>query len=113
MVLPNVAADTEGVINYTINKNVYAETITNDDGTISRVTTEYTAEQYCGRIAGLLCGTPLTISATYAPLGELDDCERVEDMDAAVGKGQFIIFNDGEKIKTSRAVNSFSPTVEG
>ena len=112
-VLPNVAADEEGVINYTINKNVYAETITNEDGTISRVTTEYTAEQYCGRIAGLLCGTPLTISATYAPLGELDDCERVEDMDAAVGKGQFIIFNDGEKIKTSRAVNSFTTTVEG
>ena len=31
-VLPNAEADTEGVINYTINKNVYAETITNEDG---------------------------------------------------------------------------------
>lgn len=112
-VLPNVAADTEGVINYTINKNVYEETITNEDGTISRVTTEYTAEQYCGRIAGLLCGTPLTISATYAPLGELDDCERVENMDEAVGKGQFIVFYDGEKVKVSRAVNSFTTTVQG
>ena len=86
-VLPNVAADREGVINYTINKNVYAETITNEDGTTSRVTTEYTAEQYCGRIAGLLCGTPLTISATYAPLNELEDCERLEDIDEAQGKG--------------------------
>ena len=105
-VLPNVAADTEGVINYTINKNVYVETITNQDGTTSRVTTDYTAEQYCGRIAGLLCGTPLTISATYAPLGELEDCERVEDIDAAVGKGEFVVFYDGEKVKTSRAVNS-------
>ena len=112
-VLPNAEADTEGVINYTINKNVYAETITNEDGTISRVTTEYTAEQYCGRIAGLLCGTPLTISATYAPLGELDDCERVENMDDAVGKGQFIVFHDGEKVKVSRAVNSFTTTVQG
>ena len=112
-VLPNVAADTEGVINYTINKNVYVETITNQDGTTSRVTTDYTAEQYCGRIAGLLCGTPLTISATYAPLGELEDCERVEDIDAAVGKGEFVVFYDGEKVKTSRAVNSFTTTVQG
>lgn len=112
-VLPNVAADTEGVINYTINKNVYAETITNEDGTTSRVTTEYTAEQYCGRIAGLLCGTPLTISATYAPLNELEDCERLEDIDEAVGKGEFVVFYDGEKVKTSRAVNSFTTTVQG
>lgn len=112
-VLPNVAADTEGVINYTINKNVYVETITDQDGTTSRVTTDYTAEQYCGRIAGLLCGTPLTISATYAPLRELEDCERVEDIDAAVGKGEFVVFYDGEKVKTSRAVNSFTTTVQG
>lgn len=112
-VLPNVAADTEGVINYTVNKNVYAETITNEDGTISRVTTDYTAEQYCSRIAGLLCGTPLTISATYAPLNELEDCERKEDINEAVGNGEFIVFHDGEKVKTCRAVNSFTTTVQG
>ena len=112
-VLPHVAADTEGVINYTIDKNVYGETITNPDGTTDRVTTEYTAEQYCGRIAGLLCGTPLTISATYAPLKELDDCTRLDDIDEPVGKGEFIVFYDGEKVKTARAVNSFTTTVQG
>lgn len=112
-VLPHVAADTEGIINYTIDKNVYGETITNPDGTTDRVTTEYTAEQYCGRIAGLLCGTPLTISATYAPLKELDDCTRLDDIDEPVGKGEFIVFYDGEKVKTARAVNSFTTTVQG
>lgn len=112
-VLPNTAADTEGVINYTIDKNVYAETVTNADGTTDRVTIEYTAEQYCGRIAGMICGTPLTISATYAPLNELDDCERVEDIDKAVGNGEFVVFYDGEKVKTARAVNSFTTTVQG
>ena len=112
-VLPHVAADTEGVINYTIDKNVYGETITNPDGTTDRVTTEYTAEQYCGRIAGLLCGTPLTISATYAPLKELDDCTRLDDIDEPVGKGEFIVFYDGEKVKTARAVNSFTTTMQG
>lgn len=112
-VLPNTTADSEGVINYTIAKNVYAETRTKPDGSTERVTTEYTAEQYCGRIAGLICGTPLTISATYAPLGELDDCTRLDDLDEAVGRGEFVIFHDGEKVKTCRAVNSFTTTVQG
>ena len=112
-VLPHVAADHEGVVNYTIDKNVYAEDVTGADGSVTRVTTEYTAEQYCARIAGLICGTPLTISATYAPLNELDDCTRVEDEDAAVNKGEFIVIYDGEKVKTSRAVNSFVTTVQG
>lgn len=112
-VLPHMAADHEGIINYTIDKNVYAETVTGEDGTTSRITTEYTAEQYCGRIAGLLCGTPLTISASYAPLGELDDCTRLDDIDTPVGNGEFIVFYDGEKVKTVRAVNSFVTTVQG
>lgn len=69
-VLPHTAADHEGIINYTIDKNVYAEDVTQPDGTVERITTEYNCEQYCGRIAGLIAGTPLQISATYAPLPE-------------------------------------------
>ena len=37
----------------------------------------------------------------------------MEDIDAAVGKGEFVVFYDGEKVKTSRAVNSFTTTVQG
>lgn len=112
-ILPHCEADSEGIINYTIDKNVYAEDVTQKDGSIVRVTTEYTCEQYCGRIAGLIAGTPLQISATYAPLPELDDCTRLDDIDTPVTKGEFIIFYDGEKVKTVRAVNSFVTTVEG
>lgn len=112
-VLPHTSADNEGIINYTIDKNVYAEDITQKDGSIERVTTEYSCEQYCGRVAGLIAGTPLQISATYAPLAELDDCTRLDDIDTPVTKGEFIIFHDGEKIKTVRAVNSFVTTIEG
>ncbi len=112
-VLPHTAADHEGIINYTIDKNVYAEDIVQKDGSVERITTEYSCEQYCGRIAGLIAGTPLRISATYAPLPELDDCTRLDDIDAPVGKGEFIIFHDGEKVKTVRAVNSFTSTVQG
>lgn len=112
-VLPHEAADYEGVINYTIDKNVYTEQETQTDGTVKNIDTVYTAEQYCSRIAGLICGTPLTISATYAPLSELSDCTRLEDIDTPVNKGEFIVFFDGEKVKTVRAVNSFITTAQG
>lgn len=112
-VLPHTPADHEGIINYTIDKNVFAEDITQKDGSVERITTEYNCEQYCSRIAGLIAGTPLQISATYAQMSELDDCTRLEDIDTPVSKGEFIIFYDGEKVKTVRAVNSFVTTVQG
>lgn len=98
-VLPNASVDMDGVINFATEK-VYI----ND--------TEYTAEQYCSRIAGLLAGTAMSISATYAPLSELTDCTRLskKDMDKAVDAGKFIVWHDGEKVKVGRAVNSFVTT---
>jgi len=112
-VLPNVSADSEGVINYTIEKNVKTETTTGADGTKTTADTIYTAEQYCSRIAGLIAGTPLTISCTYAPLSELSDCTRLNDIDTPVDEGEFILFYDGEKVKVVRGVNSFVTTIEG
>lgn len=98
-VLPNTKADTEGIINVTTAEFKAGNTV-------------YTAEQYCSRIAGLIAGTPLTISCTYAPLNELNDCTRLTKakMDAAVDVGEFIVFNDGEKVKVGRGVNSLTTT---
>ncbi|MBU5331414.1 phage tail sheath subtilisin-like domain-containing protein [Anaerocolumna aminovalerica] len=98
-VLPNTKADTEGIVNVTTEEFLVGETV-------------YTAEQYCARIAGLIAGTPLTISCTYAPLNELTDCTRLTraQMDAAVDAGEFIVFNDGEKVKVGRGVNSLTTT---
>lgn len=112
-VLPNVAADNEGVINFTTEKNIKTETVTGKDGVKTTVDTIYTAEQYCARIAGLIAGTPMTISCTYAPLPELSDCTRSTDIDTPVDKGEFIVFYDGEKVKVVRGVNSFVTTVDG
>lgn len=100
-VLPNTEADHEGIINFATEK-VYAGE------------KEYDTEEYCSRIAGILAGTPVSISATYAPLAELTDCTRLskEEMDAAVDAGKFIVWHDGEKVKTARAVNSFLTTTE-
>ena len=68
-VLPNATADSEGIINYA------TETVYEND-------TEYTTEQYCSRIAGIIAGTPITISCTYAPLPELTDCTRLTSKEA-------------------------------
>lgn len=96
-VLPNTAADSEGIVNYTAT------------GAIIDSTT-YTAEQFCSRIAGILAGTPLNMSATYATIPELTDCSRMtkSEMDTAVAAGKFFVWWDGEKVKTARAVNSLT-----
>lgn len=112
-VLPNVAADSEGVINFTTARSVETVTVTGQGGAKVSADIGYTAEEYCARVAGLIAGTPLTIACTYAPLPELSDCTRLPDIDTPVDKGELIFFHDGEKVKVVRGVNSFVTTVEG
>lgn len=98
-VLPNTAADCEGIVNV-------ANGCTYQDGT------KLTAEQMCARAAGIICGTPLTMSCTYAPLTEMTDCDRMtqDELDTAVSTGKFVFFWDGEKVKVCRGVTSFVTT---
>ena len=97
-VLSNVKADTSGVINWT--------------STLYKDGAEVKAAATTPRIAGLLAGTDLTTSATYAPLNDYDDCERLEsdEIDAHVGNGELVAFWDGEKVKLSRAITSLVTT---
>ncbi len=97
-VLPTTKADNEGVVNVTSSLTV--------DGT------EYAPEKICSRVAGLIAGTPITISCTYAPLNDFDDCTRLTDEDTPVGNGEFIFTNDGEKVKVVRGVTSFTTTTD-
>ena len=96
-VLPNCASGKEYIVNYT------TESVTDENGTT------YTTEEFCGRIAGILAGTPLSISCTYAPVPELADCSRMKkaEMDAKVAAGELFVFHDGEKVKVARGVTSF------
>lgn len=100
-VLPNTKGDSEGVVNLT--SSLYKT------GNV-----EVTPEESAPRIAGLICGTPLTISATYAPLNDYADCTRLtkEAADTAVGNGELVYIYDGEKVKLNRAVNSFTTTTD-
>jgi hypothetical protein len=101
-VLPNTVADSEGIINYA------TETVYENDKS-------YSTEEYCARIAGIIAGTPLSISCTYAPLAELTDCTRLSksEMDDAVDAGKLIVWFDGEKVKTARGVNSLVSLTQG
>ena len=96
-VLPNTVADKEGIVNYATAKVYEGDT-------------EYTTEEFCARIAGIIAGTPISISCTYAPVPELTDCTRLtkSEMDTAVNAGKLIVWWDGEKVKVARGVNSLT-----
>lgn len=96
-VLPNVEADSEGIINFTANGIKVGEEI-------------FTTAEYTPRIAGVLAGLEFTRSATYYVLEEVDDIIEVADPDAAIDAGELILINDGEKIKIGRGVNSLVTT---
>lgn len=101
-VLPNIKADSEAIINVTADQLQVGEEV-------------YTSAQYCARIAGLIAGTPMTISCTYAPLSEVNDVERKTktELDVAIDRGEFVLFHDGEKVKIGRGVNSFVTLTQG
>ena len=96
-VLPNTPGDHEGIINY------------DTDGTVVGTKT-YTAIQYCSRIAGILAGIPLSMSATYQVLTEVDDVPHntITEFNTLIDAGDLVLMNDGEKVKIARAINSLT-----
>ena len=67
-----------------------------------------TAAEYCARFAGILAGTPMGMSATYAVLPELTavtERSREEQIEA-INNGKLILLHDGIQAKIARAVNS-------
>lgn len=108
VVLPNMAGDHEGVINFATDNVVVKTTTTASDGTVTIISTTYAATDYCARIAGLRAGTPLKQSATYSVLSEVSDVPHLTktEINTAIAAGKFIIINDGKKCKVARDINS-------
>lgn len=100
-VIASKGSDSEGIINFTT-----AEIVTGGQ--------TLTASQFCSRIAGLIAGTPINISCTYAPMLDVENIKQLtrEEADKAIDKGEFILIHDGEKVKVSRAVNSLTTTLK-
>ena len=106
-VLPNTAGDSRAVINFSV---VNSST----DNKIEVGNEQYTEAEYCSRIAGLLAGLDLNISATYKPLNEVTAIPNAEDedVDAAIDGGKLTLYNDGERIVIARGVNSLTTISE-
>jgi len=98
-ILPNVAADNEGIINFATD-NIKAGGKT------------YTTAEFSMRIAGILAGLPINRSATYYTLPEVESIQESETPDTDVDNGKLILINDGTKIKIARGVNSLTTTTE-
>jgi hypothetical protein len=100
-VAPNYAGDHESIINFAT------------DNIVVGSNTFHTTD-YCSRIAGVLAGTPLQMSATYTVLEEVDDCPHLttDEFNTQIGQGQLLLMNDGEKVKIARAVNSLQTISE-
>lgn len=101
-VLPHTVKNHEGIINFA------TDSIKTDN--IKPGSDPYTAAQYCARIAGILAGTPLSTSATFQVLPEVNDVPHLttSDFDEAIDEGKLVLMNDGEKVKIARAVNSLT-----
>ena len=93
LVLPNEAADNMAVVNFVASGIKVGET-------------SYTAGDYCSRIAGILAGTTISGSGTYAQLPEVTAVTAQADPDSDIDGGKLILLHDGRKAKIARAVNS-------
>lgn len=96
-ILANEKADSEAIINYTA-KNIVV-------GGESVTTANHTA-----RIAGLIEGTPLHQSITFATLSDVDAIENLtkEQADSRIDAGELILVREMGKVRVARGVNSLT-----
>lgn len=96
-ILANEKADSEAIINYTA-KNIVV-------GGESVTTANHTA-----RIAGLIEGTPLHQSITFATLSDVDAIENLtkEQADTRIDAGELILVREMGKVRVARGVNSLT-----
>ena len=96
-ILANDKADSEAIINYTA-KNIVV------DGE-SVTTANHTA-----RMAGLIEGTQLHQSITFATLADVDSIENLtkEEADSRIDNGELILVREMGKVRVARCVNSLT-----
>ena len=100
-VLPNTEGDSRAVINFSVVNSSETDKIEVGEDA-------YTEAEYCSRIAGLLAGLSMRVSATYKPLLEVTAIPSAEDeeVDEAVNAGKLTLYNDGDRVVIARGVNS-------
>ena len=97
VILANEKADSEAIINYTAKDIVVnGETITTSN--------------HMARIAGLIEGTPLHQSVTFATLSDVEAIENLtkEEADSRIDNGELILVREMGKVRVARGVNSLT-----
>lgn len=92
----------------TTTDDMHVVNFTNEGIKFKEETAAYPVASYTARICGLLAGLPFTRSATYSIFQELESITEPEDLSAAVGKGEFVLWNDGADVRAGTAVNSLT-----
>ncbi|HJB99140.1 MAG TPA: phage tail sheath protein [Candidatus Flavonifractor merdavium] len=79
-----------------------------DESSMKKAAGAVTSAEYCARIAGVLAGIPMGMSATYAALPELTEvtARTTAEQTDAINNGKLILLHDGIQAKIARAVNS-------
>ena len=69
-----------------------------------------TVAEFCARLAGILAGIPVSMSATNVAIPELAGVTKrtKEEQEAAIQAGKLILIHDGIQAKIARAVNSLT-----
>ncbi|MEH7521687.1 phage tail sheath subtilisin-like domain-containing protein [Bacillus sp. JJ1503] len=83
-----------------------------DDATVNLIVgtsnngKEYSSGQYAAYIAGLIAGTPINRSITYAqvPVGDVTKRLRNSEIVTALQAGSLVLVHDGEKVKVEQGI---------
>lgn len=107
-VVSNSKADSEYVVNFTTKKIVMKEL-----GNKNFV--EVTPSLFTSRVASALCGTPLTRAITNLELLDVASVERIsnEEYDSRIDAGELLLYNDWDKVRFARGVNSLTTLTKG
>ncbi len=102
LVAPKTAAGDVGVINFTGDE-------------IAVGAEKLSTAAFCSRIAGILAGAPLSGSATGAALPEVTAVKSLTraELDAAIDRGELVLYHDGRKVRLGTAVNSKAKLEQG
>jgi len=92
----------------TVTNDIHVLNFTNNAVTFAEEGAEYPVAFYVARLCGVFAGMPFTRSATYTVLQELSSVEEPEDLNAAVGDGELILFNDVDEVRIARAITSLT-----
>ena len=96
-ILANEKADSEAIINYTAK-----DIVVNGE--------EVTTAKHTARMAGLIEGTQLHQSITFATLADVDSIENLtkEEADSRIDNGELILVREMGKVRVARGVNSLT-----